>query len=322
MSVGIGRAPAAGEAGSGDGLEFNTINRQDGRAALSAKRLGSRQRRHLVLNVLQPTTWAELVEVLYLNSWDSRIERHRSSWAYRGVANHTHDLRSSLERLGPQHAGVEPYLLRNFRKYAHSFMPDMKSSWHWMTIGQHHGLPTRLLDWTWSPLVALHFATDHYPPEHDAAVWRVHVEDCHAALPPTLQTALSTEGEMVFTVETLTAWLQQSASASSAPAPGRQRWADLAQFDALFNDSAVLFLEPESIDARVVNQFGLFSVVPLSHPDLLSYLQTSPIRAEKIIVPLPLVREVRDYLDNSNINERVIYPGPDGLAKWLKRHYS
>lgn len=270
-----------------------------------------------VLTTHNPSTWMELLALLYQDAWDPRINRHRSSWAYRGAANSGYDLLSSLQRLGPHHHAVERYLLRNFRKYAHGFMPDMDSSWHWMTVGQHHGLPTRLLDWTWSPLVALHFATDHYPPTVDAAVWRIHVEDCHDALPQELRSSLAREGEMVFTVETLSACL---------PAPGsagrRARWSDISEFDALFAAPAVLFLEPESIDARVVNQFGLFSVMPLTHGDLLAYITGTHVRAEKIVIPQALVAEARDHLDTSNINERVMYPGPDGLASWLRRHYS
>jgi hypothetical protein len=41
----------------------------------------------------------------------------------------------------------------------------------------------------------------------------------------------------------------------------------------------------------------------------------------RLIIPAELKWEVRDKLDQSNITERMIYPGLDGLSRWLSRWY-
>ena len=88
----------------------------------------------------------------------------------------------------------------------------------------------------------------------------------------------------------------------------------------------VVFFEPPSLDPRIVNQFGLFSLMNLPHADLNQWLEKNVRKApglvKRVVVDAKLKWEVRDKLDQMNLTERVIYPGLDGLSQWLKRWYS
>ena len=98
--------------------------------------------------------------------------------------------------------------------------------------------------------------------------------------------------------------------------------ATLAEFDALARDPFVAFLEPPSLDERIVNQFALFSLLSGPSTRFDTWLETHPEAWRKIVVPAELKWEIRDKLDQANITERVLYPGLDGLSRWLKRYYT
>lgn len=90
---------------------------------------------------------------------------------FRGHSNADWKLVPSVYRESPK---GELYLTTHFRlsaptKYENCPPPEDFASW--ICLMQHYGLPTRLLDWSESPLSAAYFAIIHEPMNTDAAVW-------------------------------------------------------------------------------------------------------------------------------------------------------
>ena len=250
-------------------------------------------------------SWTELQECLFEESWQQPIERFRSHYAFRGMADATFDLRTSLMRLGGRYEEHEAHLLRNFRKYAWDTPLD-DSVWAWLALGQHHGLPTRLLDWSYSPLVAMHFATESPTCfRQDGSIWCVDFVRANTLLPQKLRRLLAEEGSNVFTLEMLD---------RGAPT--------LRNLEQLARSPFAFFVEPPSFDQRIVNQHALFSLMSTASARLDYWLNAHPQLSRQVIIPAELKQEIRDKLDQANITERVLLPGLDGLCRWLRRHYA
>ncbi|PLY01451.1 MAG: FRG domain-containing protein [Desulfuromonas sp.] len=258
------------------------------------------------MNQVRVTSWGQLQEELFADSWSADIGRFRSRYAFRGLSDADYRLETTLMRLGGDFAPLERHLLRNFKKYARRNVVEQDSLWHWLSVAQHYGLPTRLLDWTYSPYVALHFATANLERfALDGAIWAVNYLKAHQLLPELLRAKLDEEGANVFTVEMLAETITSQ-----------------TEFEHLEENDYTLFFEPPSIDDRIINQFGFFSVMPRAQSILDVWLERHPELWRRIIIPAELKWEIRDKLDQANITERVLFPGLDGLSHWLKRHYS
>lgn len=260
------------------------------------------------IETVHANSWLHLLDELFHNAWDPKIRRFRSPYVFRGMSDASSDLSTSLQRLARAHCDfekLENHLLRNFRKYAHSQPAVGSSIWNWMALAQHHGLQTRLLDWTYSPLVALHFLTEDVTRENiDGAVWCVNHGDSLKYMPEELRRLADEHGTPAFTAEML-----------DEVSPTIESLARLKPHDF------VVFLEPPSLDPRIESQFALFSLMSDPAKSMHEWLATKPGMARRIIVPASLKWEVRDKLDQSGINERLLLPGLDGLAKWMSRYY-
>lgn len=236
--------------------------------------------------------------------------RYRSSFFYRGMPDSSFSLMTSLSRnCGPLAAKLEPSLLDNFIKYVSIEDPTIDESiWKAMIIGQHHGLPTRLLDWTHSTLVALHFADSENDladlDRRNCAVWRIDARELNSKLPQKYQDALAEKHTFIFSVKHLASIVN-----------------DIDQYDQEMNGQSMVTVEPPSIDQRIVSQYSFFTVIPSGIENIEEFLDKNTNNTVKYVIDKKLRWDLRDILDQLNMNERMIYPGKDGIAKWLARHY-
>ncbi len=270
-------------------------------------------------------SWGHLQDELFRDTWNDSIQRFRAPFVYRGLSDHAYRLDTTLMRLGGPFTMLERHMLRNFRKYSHHASTHFRSLWHLLAMAQHHGLPTRMLDWTYSPYVALHFAiANHEKYDRDGVIWVVNYQRVHNRLPEPLRRPLDIEGAQAFTVELLA---NLNPCYHGHPTSEDSTFYDiirsLEEFDALgAEQDFLLFFEPPSLDERIVNQYALFSVLSNAAHAIDDWLWQYPDLYRRIIIPCDLKWEFRDKLDMCNVTERVLFPGLDGLSSWLKRQYS
>jgi hypothetical protein len=230
--------------------------------------------------------------------------RYRN-WAFRGQQDARWPLNSSLSRY-LQDFKVHPdawveqeeRIVRIFRRKAHLFLehvPDDGDAFQWLALMQHHGAPTRLVDFTWSPYVAAFFALERATV--DAAVW--------ALDPPELKRpGLKLPGRK----ETID--------------PRELNLREPGNYEAYYLKNEIPFVrtgEPYVMNKRLIAQSGTFVVPGLLQMPIEKILSAYP-RAEKTITKFVLRTErLRDEameaLYNMNLTPATLFPDLDGLAR-------
>lgn len=265
------------------------------------------------LKTIQVSSWKELMDALSSKEiFDKSNETGyhiRSPYVFRGMEDASWDLETSLQRLeitGTPRRNIEASLIRNFRKYANAGGFDDKSEWYILAVAQHNGLPTRVLDWTTSPLVATHFAcSDKRHMNSDGVIWCLNAGTLRNLNSPSLQ------GK---------SWVYDTRILE-------EEFRDLKFLDSTRKKGPLMLLwEPPSLDARIANQSGLLSILnscdETQDEILASYQKHTPEVLTRIIIAAKAKPEIRDMLDQNGITERTMFPGLPGLCDWLKRYYA
>lgn len=238
-----------------------------------------------------------------------------SSWIFRGQMNSEWVIESSLERylkkIGFSEFArkLEDFFVCEFSARAHHYISrDLlpKTKLGWLSLMQHHGLPTRLIDFTESPFIALFFAFDGLVDEEsDVAVWAFNFSKIESDAFEYLKKF----GRLNAGYE----WIRTNRD---------------VVFDTYVdgNSHEVLWVtEPDLHNLRLENQKGTFLLSGKLDKPVMDYLDgESEVEsyAKKIVIPGGVRSEVYFLLNSMGVDNRRIYPGLDGLAKDLSSRFN
>ena len=254
---------------------------------------------------------SDLIDAVTPREPDPVTGRRRDTGVYHGISAANRPLLTSLDRLGgidPPHtkSHLEAHILRNFARYSRPHLPAaIDNDWELLVIAQHHGVPTRLLDWSYSPLVAAHFATASAVPGRDCAIWRLDWQSVHRA----------------FGLQNIALLIQDLMSTDTfGTGQPIQPW-DL--FRGTKHDFAAL-IEPPSLNERIVAQGAAFTICSDTSVSFDAFLEARDLGGAltKLVIPGKDVANVRDQLDMAGIEEKRLFPGLDGVAASIRRYYA
>ena len=243
------------------------------------------------------------METVHLTRWSEFVERTDAlqGWAFRGQVSAAWPLVPSLTRRLQQFSPDqrlwklrEMRAMRVFRRKAHIYLRDrsaLEDELRCLALMQHHGAPTRLLDFTKSPFVAAFFALES--------------ATCDVA---------------VFALNTPALW---NRTPDFDPALTRTKIDPRVpgNFERYFAGNKLPLLwfgEPSEMDSRLVAQSGLF-VLPgvLDQPldAILEHYGGSGELVTKFVLPLAIRDEAMRALYRMNVTYASLFPDLEGLAR-------
>lgn len=260
---------------------------------------------------------------LQLDEWLELAEFQKQGWIFRGHGSFNYDLKSSLEHLCVHERSewelskareLEEILEREFQRHYHLYsptllLPEDEGHLEWLSIMQHHGAPTRLLDFTYSIWIAAYFAlekaTDKDGKPQDSAIWATNFE-----------------------------WASDSAVKKYEGATEMQDYIrdglpakDYKAFDELTinNDKAIkhfLMVGPYRRHPRLAVQQGVFACPVDVCASFMENLKEMPEWDKEknlicIKIPADLRNEGLRQLHYMGINRTSLFPGLDGFAESL-----
>lgn len=225
-------------------------------------------------------SFEEFVKYVQLHSNVNKIR------LYRGQEKAKWNLDSKLFRLVSQWKdihdiySIEKRIFSNFKNVLTNLGRDVSelTDWEILSLGQHYGLPTRLLDWTSDPLIALWFAFERFNENIDfRVVWGLVVDEWDIV---NLQRDELFKGRFIKVLE-----------------------------PTVFDDRVIAQKSWFSVqNMRIFSNKGGDGLPAFNEHNTINYLSDFEYRLVKIRLPNEKIEEIKNELDNNGINRNSIYP--------------
>lgn len=260
------------------------------------------------------------------NSWDkfkTFTSKLTNSWIFRGQSDSSWDLKTSIERTDfiKLYPDIEQSFVFEFQRGARNFLNSIdipENLIEWLALMQHHGAPTRLLDFTKSPFIATFFAFEDLKSKVDTiAIWCINENMLRQRLEKELKLKHDDEFE-----EKRRKFSDEDYEAS------RRRFTN-KDFEDIFyfkGTSCIIPIEPFKMNQRFALQQSTFispgnSTIPLM--DQFEFFGDDISKAFlKICLPASLRKDALRDLQKMNITRTTLFPDLDGFSLGLKMKYN
>ena len=248
-----------------------------------------------------------------ISCWGYDSEKRTVGFAYRGISNKEYKLRPRVlnEKICTvDHENYRKPLL-TFQRESSSYLRNIcgNDELSWMLYAQHYGVPTRLLDFSTNPLVALYFACQDQTA--DGALWIINID--------------------TYEYETVTEYMLFH---------DLDEWSYDQYLNIISNSNnnemiAPIYITPEYIDIRMNAQASRFMLWPnkrfdfedivgnnymtLDTPDSDEFYREYAL---KLIIPKSCKSGILYELDLLGTNEKNLFPGLDSIGKYINFLYT
>jgi hypothetical protein len=262
-----------------------------------------------------------MIQETRVKTWDglmAAIRQLKPNWIFRGHQDADWTLQTTLERSGSVAPRLdEQSLLQRFQRRARAHLPissvpnDDGDPFAWWSIMQHYGAPTRLLDFTESPYVALFFAIEKVNETRngeraDRALWAIDAFHCRKRA-----SMLVAQEFEIHDYEAIGLVYDPRALLA-----GKEE-ADTRSF------LGVVPCEPWNLDVRQAAQQTVLLMPGRADRSLmwnLAQMEPCPGLARKIVFPDALRLEILEELNAMNVTAASLFPGLDGFARSMHSH--